>query len=71
MNKESIKIDGMSCVNCAAGIEKKLSRKGIINAKVNFSTSEVIYDKNEIDQETIKRYITELGYEIIDTKKKK
>ena len=42
----SIKVNGMTCVNCAKGIEKKLQANRLTNVSVNFSTGEVIYDSN-------------------------
>ena len=61
-----IKIDGMSCANCAAGIEKHLESKDLGNININFSTGEANYEpKNEGDEEKIKQIIEGLGYRVI------
>ncbi|MCM2356905.1 MAG: heavy metal translocating P-type ATPase [Geobacteraceae bacterium] len=67
MQKAAYRITGMSCVNCAARIEKGLSGvAGIGNAVVNFATEEltVEYDPALTGPEQIEARVRELGYGI-------
>lgn len=60
-----IKIFGMTCANCAARIEKKISNtKGIEKAAVNFASEKlhVHYDTAQIELEEIYSLIEKLGY---------
>jgi len=75
---ESIKtvtfgISGMSCANCAKGLEHTIKNaKGIVEANVNFATEKatVTYNPEENTSENIKDIITENGYEAIESKNK-
>ena len=40
---QSLNISGMTCANCAKGIEKHLSKQGIKEVNVDFSNSEAHY----------------------------
>ncbi|HJV33806.1 heavy metal translocating P-type ATPase [Geomonas sp.] len=65
MQKATFAISGMSCVNCAARIEKTLSdTAGISKAAVNFAMEELLveFDENLISGEQIRESITKLGY---------
>jgi Cu+-exporting ATPase len=67
MVKNTFKISGMSCVNCAARIEKGLREAaGVRNAAVNFPLEElsVAYDPAQISGEAIEARVRELGYGI-------
>src|SRR6266568_2352083 len=67
MTKSTFNISGMSCVNCAARIEKSLSATvGIDTAVVNFATEElaVEYDEATSSREQIAARVRELGYGI-------
>ena len=48
-----LKVNGMSCTNCAKGIQKNLEKNNITEVNVNFSTSEVSFiakDDNDINK---------------------
>ena len=63
--RTAIKINGMSCANCAANIEKTLSKlPGIYQANVNFASEKAIieYSPAEINASAIITAITELGF---------
>ncbi len=69
--KSSIKITGMTCANCAANIEKSLSKlPGIYQAAVNFASEKAIveYAPSEINASTIITAITELGFMPVTSK---
>lgn len=65
MQKAAFKITGMSCVNCAARIEKSLNgTAGIERASVNFAVEEltVEFDPALTGREQIEARVRELGY---------
>ena len=70
--KIQLNIDGMSCVSCAGGIEKSLSRvPGVIKAEVNFATSKaVVMARSDLSEELLIHAVHDAGYhaEAIDEK---
>ncbi len=40
-NTIELKVDGMTCNNCASSLDRFLTRKGLEDVYVNFSTKEV------------------------------
>ena len=61
----TIRIRGMHCAGCAAGIEKRLSKvEGVTRVQVNFTTetAAVDYEPSVLDKENIFDKITEIGY---------
>ncbi len=70
-SKTSLPITGMTCVNCAATIEKGLAEtEGVENASVNFASEKatIEYDPGKVDLTKIKDTIAELGYGIATKK---
>jgi Cu+-exporting ATPase len=68
--KKIIKILGMHCASCAINIEKALkSTKGITEANVNFASEKanITYDQEIITLEEIKKIISDLGYEAVES----
>jgi Cu+-exporting ATPase len=66
-----LNIGGMTCVNCARAIEKRLSKlNGVINATVILAAEKGIieYDPAVVDQKAIEDAITEVGYQVIHEK---
>ena len=69
--KVNIHVEGMSCANCAKGLEQHLERKGIQGISVNFSTSQASYISNKnINEKEVKSIIKQLGYTIKEGNKK-
>lgn len=70
--KKIIKINGMSCANCQAHVEKALNSIDGIEAKVELKKNRAIasYSK-EIEDKVIEDAITEAGYELVSIKEKK
>src|SRR6266545_4102801 len=67
MQKATFAVTGMSCVNCAARIEKALGETaGINRASVNFAMEELLveFDDSAITRETIEDGVAKLGYGI-------
>jgi len=62
-NSKNIHISGMTCANCAKGIEKHLNSKGIQDVIIDFPNSEARFIQSDIDNthEIIKE-IESLGY---------
>lgn len=74
MNKEDIKIVGMTCAACAQRIQKAVGKlDGVINASVNFATEKlsVEYDSQIVTQPQIKAAIENAGYGIVEEAKNK
>ncbi len=63
------KIDGMSCVNCALGIESFLKKEGIDNPKVDFASKKLIFENKNINLKQLKIGIQNLGFSVIETPK--
>ena len=63
-----MKVDGMTCSNCAASLSRFLNKKGLDNVYVNFSTKEVRFVRHEqdIQIDEIKAGIKKLGYEVVE-----
>ena len=60
-----LKINGMSCANCAVGIKKHLESNGLENVNINFTTREASYSiKDNQSEKDIVNLIKELGYTI-------
>ena len=65
--KTSIHITGMTCVNCAATVEKALAETGgVAQARVNFASEKasIEYDAAKIDLGGIRNAVSEAGYGI-------
>ena len=71
INKETIKISGMSCAACAARIEKGLNQlDGVDSAHVNLvmERATVQYDDKLVQPRQFNELINKLGYEVIHDK---
>ncbi len=68
MKKLYVKIDGMSCSNCAKKVENSLKEiDGVIKVSVNLDKKEVIItSKFEIDTSLLRKKIEDLGYKYLD-----
>ena len=65
MEKVNLKVDGMSCTNCALTINKYLKSEGLQNVQVNFIGGDVSFEMNRnITQQKIEQGIEKLGYQI-------
>lgn len=72
MNKETIKISGMSCAACAGRVQKAVAGiNGVTEANVNFATEKLTVEYNEqvIDQAVIKEAVIGAGYGVIEDSK--
>lgn len=72
MEKVNIKVDGMSCTNCALTIHKYLEKQGLSNVKVNFIGGDVSFETPEQKSKNdIEKGIEGLGYHVVHDEKPK
>lgn len=67
---KEVYIDGMSCMHCAAKVEKALaSVSGVTDAKVDLVNKKAVVKlKKDIDNTTLKATVEDLGYNVTDIK---
>ncbi|XES76691.1 MAG: heavy metal translocating P-type ATPase [Candidatus Bathyarchaeia archaeon] len=66
-----LNLGGMSCINCARAIEKRLNKlNGVTQATVNLAAEKAIIDYNPtlVTQKTIEDTINNIGYHVIHEK---
>ncbi len=70
--KKIVTIDGMCCDHCAARVEKALSAvEGVVSADVKLKKkTAVIRSREEVDNEQIKKVVTEAGYTVVSIEDK-
>ncbi len=68
MKKTELKVEGMTCTNCAKTVTRFLERKGMEDVYVNFATKEVSFldNSNGTSYERIKSGIGKLGFEVME-----
>ena len=72
IEKVKIQVEGMTCANCAAGIKKHLTNKGLNDVNVNFSTGEASCNLNDTQtKREVESIIKKLGYSILAEKDNK
>jgi len=59
---QSLNISGMTCANCAKGIEKHLSKQGIKEVNVDFSNSEAHYLSENTNVDYVIKEIESIGF---------
>jgi len=65
---ESIKISGMSCQHCVASVKKALEAlPGISAVTVDLSNGSASFANNGVAREDIKKAISKIGFEPLDT----
>ena len=65
MENVQLKVDGMSCTNCALSIHKYLEAEGVVAPKVNFMEGEVNFELPfEANKEKLIKGINSLGYQV-------
>ena len=67
---KEVYIDGMSCMHCAAKVEKALaSVSGVTDAKVDLVNKKAVVKlTKDIDNATLKATVEDLGYNVTDIK---
>ncbi len=72
MNKETVKISGMTCAACAQRVQKAVGKlEGVASANVNFATEKltVEFDAEKASISSIKEAVEHAGYGVIDESK--
>ena len=59
-----LNISGMTCANCAKGIEKHLTKKGIKEVRVNFANSEAQFLSMNIEIDDVIKEIESIGFKV-------
>ncbi len=63
--QEFLKIEGMTCANCALGIKKHLDKNGVQNVSVNFASAEASFTKTqEHNFDNVKVLIQAIGFNV-------
>ena len=71
MENVQLKVDGMSCTNCALSIHKYLESEGVVAPKVNFMEGEVNFELPfEASKEKLIKGINSLGYKVRGSEEK-
>ena len=67
---KEVYIDGMSCMHCAANVEKALaSLKGVSDVKVDLNGKKAIVKlRQDIDNAAVKSTVEDLGYTVTGIK---
>lgn len=62
----SLKVEGMTCSNCALGVTNTIKKEGLHDVNVNFITGDVTFETVAPDKlKTIVKKIQELGYRVV------
>jgi len=73
-NLVELKVEGMSCANCASAVRRRLEKSGLSDITVEFATGEVTFtNMTELTTPQIVEQIDELGYHVVkadDSQKK-
>jgi len=66
-NITNLKVEGMTCANCARSVENVLKKNGVDNIYVDFLNDEVSYsDTAGIGKAEVKSQIEKIGYKVSD-----
>lgn len=66
MQKETLKVEGMSCNHCVKSIETGLKEMGVAGTvDLQGGIVQVQYDEGKVNMDQIKHAIEELGYEVV------
>ncbi len=60
---QSLSISGMTCANCAKGIEKHLTKKGIKEVKIDFANAEAHFLSKNIEINDVIKEIESIGFQ--------
>lgn len=66
MNKEQLKIEGMSCEHCVMAVRKELSKLELNLIDVKVGSANVEYDENKISDIDLSNAIEEAGYKLVE-----
>ena len=61
-------VKGFTCVTCAVGLDTLLGKeKGIVSSRSTYLEGKVcvVFDPNESSEETIRKFIAEMGFSVV------
>lgn len=62
----TLKVDGMTCANCAMAIRRKLEKKGLTHVSVDFAAGEVHFTESKgYRNSEIQKDIEQMGYTVV------
>ena len=62
---ETLKIDGMTCINCALSLEKSVKSAGLEQVHVNFANRELIFENDKtLSKQAIDKAIRDAGFSV-------
>jgi Cu+-exporting ATPase len=62
----TLKVNGMTCTNCAASVSKAIEKKGMKDVMVDLGSGEVTFTNPiQLDINEVVKNITEIGYEVV------
>lgn len=61
-------VDGMSCNHCVMSVTKALEEIGGKNININLDTKEVKLEAGNIDNESLKEAIDDIGFDVLEIK---
>lgn len=65
---ESLKIDGMTCINCALNLERTIKKAGVTQVHVNFPSKELLFERpSGMEDKTINDAIRNAGFSLAKT----
>jgi Cu+-exporting ATPase len=65
----TLRVNGMTCTNCAATVSKTLEKSGMTNVNVDLGSAEVSFvNPTALDLQVIIKQIDEIGYEVVTDK---
>ena len=67
MAEISLKIDGMSCQHCVAGVKKAVDGvEGVSSSDITVGAAKVIYDEVKTSRDSIVDAVKNAGYSVIN-----
>lgn len=70
-NRSSVKVEGMTCTNCALSVTKSLEKLGLKNVQTDFIGGEAVFDKDDsVEFEEISIVLDKIGYKAVSSQEK-
>lgn len=65
MTEKEIKIEGMSCGGCVAGVKGALDRAGVEKKEVEIGSARIVFDEEKTSLDQIVEAIEDAGFEVV------
>lgn len=66
INKETIRINGMSCNQCVKSVENEISKLPVQSYRVEVGLMDIEYDVSKVTHKQIVDAVIEAGYEVVE-----